>query len=215
MVKQNKQFDLHPFLLPVLYCPFIFLLYTECHDDASALGTYSWSHSQTEMSHEHGQCCRLRLLCQCRRRKVRRIMWIDKHTSYIHISTPDTYISARHWSMQNLQARFSTFNGSMHIWGSRMSRNYCILLFWGSCYVMAVLGMVTLSLDALSNSSPHRTRKATKTCYVFGNIEDSTSHLHLTGHNHPVWLIKVTFSFSFWFHIPFLACNPKHAKKVD
>jgi len=67
MVKQNKQFDLHPFLLPVLHCTFIFLLYTECHDDANTLGTCSWSHTQTEMSHEHGQRCRLRLLCQCGR----------------------------------------------------------------------------------------------------------------------------------------------------
>jgi len=76
---------------------------------------------------------------------------------------PATYISAHHWSMQNLQARFSTFNASIHIWGLRMSRNYCILLFWGSCYVTAVLEKVTFSLDALSNSSPHRMCKDTKT----------------------------------------------------
>lgn len=138
-------------------------------------------------------------------RKRRRITWIDMHQL--------TYIAAHHWRLQNLQARFSTFNGTIHIWGSKMSRNYCILLLWGSSYVIAVLGMVTFSLDTLSDSSPHRTCKATKTCKVF-DIEDSTNHLHLKGHKHPVWPINVNLSFSLWFRIPFLACNPTHGKKI-
>lgn len=40
---------------------YISFIHRICHHDVHTLGRYSWSHSLSEMSHEHGQRCRLRL----------------------------------------------------------------------------------------------------------------------------------------------------------
>lgn len=90
MVKQQQATRFTSISVPYSSCYFyISFINRICHDDVNTLGTYSWSHSQWEMPHEHGQRCRLRLLCQCRRRKGRRIMWIDKHQLHTYQHTTE------------------------------------------------------------------------------------------------------------------------------